>query len=585
MKKKTWLPIAEPARELVRGKIASTGGTAIPGHGRPRPRPTPVGPGPSPMPRPTTRDNNPYKEEWWSPTTVIRLVDGATANGYAWDANSRYQGGQLAPRMWRTFQWWMCVRSTWTTTPGLRYCYEPSSTSGALVIEYNANTVSNAGMWRIGRNITIASGYIEFTHLIPRDEWHHITIVYDNSELRFYVDGVLEHSDTSRRWFAEYHEGNTTIGNQTTAAVQGHSAGGIQPAFTHGAVFRAFSHAMSGAEVAATWNRVLWPGYDGMTYQLVGLDTVDIRNSGYMDNYCWNSLYEAIAVSECLFNQTPPVSFPAIRHQVMRDVDIAETTHNIDINTWATGNVSAWPANTLKTFPGVTTDAVFASVVDPGGGNPKYLAVKPVASGTCQMFCYVDPASVGQWNQPHVAKGGLSIIVLAKDYYQSNNRLYISLGKRPGHTDMGHFCLSLRDTYTLYALNTSGAPGDSLATATPGTGVTRNWYFHYLQWIPGTRRRDGASTGTLRARWWPEGDGIGSPPGSWNLSVDVSANATHKRYLVGGAAKMFANGNWLEYSGHQQIVSPQFQINFQMNNGETGYIKYIRAKELAYDAP
>jgi len=526
----------------------------------------------------------PYEEASWSPTTVTRLVDGNTASGYIWDPNSRHQGGYLAPRMWRTFQWWMFVRTNWNSTPGLRYVYEPSSTSGALYIQYNANTGTGAGTWRIGRVITIASGYVEFTHLITRGEWHHITVVYDDSELRFYVDGELEYTNTSRRWFAENHEGNTTLGNQTTVAVQGHSAGGIQPAFTHGGVFRAFSQAMEDAEVASTWNKVLWPGYPGMTYQIVGLDNIDSRNSTYQDNYCWNSRYEAVAVSEALFNQTPPVAFPEILHQTVSNVSIPETVHNININTWTTGNVSAWPENTLKTFPGVTTDAVFGAVVDPGGGNPKYMSVKPVASGFKAMYCYIDPAGVEEWNTQHVAKGGLSIIVLTKDFYQSNNRLYLSFGKRPGYVDFGHFAWKMSDTYTLYGLDATGSPADSLATATPGTGVTRNWYFHELQWVPSVRRRDGCSTGTLRARWWAEATGIDNPPGSWNLSVDVSANSTHKRYLVGGVGKEFLNANYLEYSGYEQVIQPNFLLDFQLNNGETGYIKYIRVKELAYTA-
>lgn len=529
----------------------------------------------------------PYEEDEWSPTTVTRLVSGNTASGYAWDAGTRYQGGSIAPRFWRTFQWWMFIRTDWNGSPGIRYVYEPSSTSGAFVLEYNANTGAGGGTWRIGRNIGIASGYVDFTHLITRGQWHHITVVFDDSELRFYVDGVPEHSDTSRRWFASVPEGNTTAGNQTTVAIQGHSAGGVQPAFTHGAVFRAFGHAMEDDEVATTWNRILWPGYQGMIYQLVGLGDIDIRNSGYMDNYCWSSHYEATAAGECLFNQTPPVAFPTIYHQTVPDENIEETSYDIDINTWTTGGVTAWPEKTLVKMPTVTTDATFATVVDPGGGNPKYLSIKPVASGFKAFYNYLNPACLEEWNTPHVAKGGLSITLLVKDFYQSNNRLYISIGgHRPGYEDWGPmFVMRMLDTWDLLALDATGAPATVLATVTPGTGVTRNWYFVELQYTAATRRRDGSFIGTLRSRWWAEATGINNPPGSWNLSYDVTANANHKRYLVGGVGKNFISHARLEYSGYEQVVQPMFLLDFQMNNGETSYLKYIRVKELAYTAP
>jgi hypothetical protein len=477
----------------------------------------------------------------------------------------------------------MFVRSDWYATPGLRYVYEPSGTSGAIVIQYNADTGAGAGTWRIGRNITIASGYVEFTHLIPRGEWHHVTVVYDDNQVRLYVDGVLEHEDHSRRWFAEYNEGNDKIGNQYTSAIQAHVGGANQPAFTHGAVFRAFDFAMSDTQVSQTWNRILWPGYEGMMYQLVGLDNVDSRNSGYMDNYCWAMHYEAAVVGECLFNQTPPVSFPAIIKQTVPDVDIPERVVDIDMTDWTPGNLTSWPSNTLGIFDGSTYDATFGSVVeDLVNGN--YCAIQPLDSGTSLFRCYVLPSLLDEFNTPHVAKGGISLTVLTKDFYQSNNRLYISLGMRPLATE-GCFSLTLRETYYLHALDATGALATSLANNTPGVGVTRQWYFHEVQFIPTASRTDGAFTGTFRARWWPRADGIDSPPGSWNITANVEADATHKLYLVGGVGKQFLNANYLEYSSRRHQVVPMFAINFQMSSATTGFIQYIRLKELAYTAP
>jgi hypothetical protein len=340
---------------------------------------------------------------------------------------------------------------------------------------------------------------------------------------------------------------------------------------------------MDDAEVAATWNRILWPGYEGMMYQLVGLDNVDSRNAGYMDMYSWAMHYEAVAWATLSFNQTPPVSFPAIIKQTMPDVDIEERVVDIDMRNWTPGNLTAWPANTLGIFDGSTYDATFGSVVeDLTNGN--YCAIQPLDSGTSFFRCYVLPSLLDEFNTPHVAKGGISLTVLTKDFYQSNNRLYLSCGIRPGFTE-GCFSLTLRETYYLHALAADGSLSTSLASNTPGVGVTRQWYFHEMQFIPTASRTDGAFTGTFRARWWARATGIDNPPGSWNITANVAADATHKRYLVGGVGKQFLNPSWLEYSGREHQVVPMFAMNFQMSAATTGYIQYIRLKELAYTAP
>jgi hypothetical protein len=67
-KKKLWLPPSEPARRLVKGKIAASERWAIPGHGRGHGHPSPIGPGPGPMPKPRSREEieNVYSDfEFW----------------------------------------------------------------------------------------------------------------------------------------------------------------------------------------------------------------------------------------------------------------------------------------------------------------------------------------------------------------------------------------------------------------------------------------------------------------------------------------------------------------------------------------
>lgn len=155
----------------------------------------------------------------WTASELFRGIDAnATYGSGRWISGNRYSTDAIT---WTLFDYNITPKPArieytantdlinWKTIDFWIYSTDYSGTSTPIISMYDVDNITIATNWQVSRLSTASTNYLGLTlglggnltqttsELDPINEWHHVRIVLDGSNLSFFVDGVRKQTRTT----------------------------------------------------------------------------------------------------------------------------------------------------------------------------------------------------------------------------------------------------------------------------------------------------------------------------------------------------------------------------------------------------